>query len=99
MTERIHGWFSLSYANYMVLPRVLLQSMPDEWQEKFVDLLEEYDDHWCSLPEDFQPGSYRVNAVRDGQLVSLKSYRLPHYNRGRCHVERDGTITGERFPR
>ncbi|MFG3244143.1 hypothetical protein [Streptomyces sp. NPDC048157] len=38
----IHTHFSFSYANYLVLPRTLLQSMPIEWQTKFVALLEEF---------------------------------------------------------
>jgi len=25
----IHTWFGLTYANYLVLPRTLLQSMPE----------------------------------------------------------------------
>jgi hypothetical protein len=39
--EAIHTWFSLSYANYLVLPRAVLQSMPDEWQQRFVACLDE----------------------------------------------------------
>lgn len=37
----IHEWFGLSYSNYLVLPRTLLQSMPTEWQERFVACLDE----------------------------------------------------------
>ncbi|MFG2676989.1 hypothetical protein [Streptomyces sp. NPDC048445] len=39
----IHTHFSFSYANYLVLPRTLLQSMPAEWQHQFVALLEQMD--------------------------------------------------------
>lgn len=39
--EAIHAWFELTYANYLVLPRSVLQSMPDEWQHRFVGCLEE----------------------------------------------------------
>lgn len=39
--EAIHGWFGLTYANYLVIPRSVLQSMPDEWQQRFVGCLEE----------------------------------------------------------
>ena len=39
--QDVHGWFSLSYASYLTLPRALLQEMPCEWQERFVALLEE----------------------------------------------------------
>lgn len=40
----IHTWFGLTYANHLVIPRSLLQSMPDEWQHQFVALLEQYGD-------------------------------------------------------
>lgn len=40
-TEPIHLWFSLSYANYLVLPRSVLQSMPQPWQARFCTLLDE----------------------------------------------------------
>lgn len=39
----IHGYMGLSYANYLVLHRTVLQSMPEAWQQAFVALLEEYD--------------------------------------------------------
>lgn len=41
--ELVHAYFSLSYANYHVLPRTLLQSMPDDWQARFVALMDELD--------------------------------------------------------
>ena len=37
----IHGWFGLTYANYQVLHRTLMQSMPVDWQERMVACLEE----------------------------------------------------------
>lgn len=39
----IHLYFGLSYANYLVLHRTLLQSMPLEWQHRFVAMLQEFD--------------------------------------------------------
>jgi len=41
MKKDIHTWFSLSYASYLVIPRSVLQSMSEEWQYKFVELLDE----------------------------------------------------------
>lgn len=96
--EAIHGYFDLTYASWLVLPRTLLQSMPDEWQAAFVALLREYDRHWADLPDGFLPKGTRVQPTEDGRLVPWDSVRLPHYSRGRCRVTRDGTITGERFP-
>lgn len=33
--------FGLTYANYLAIPRRTLQSMPAEWQQRFVDLMDE----------------------------------------------------------
>lgn len=45
----IHGWFGLSYANYLVMPRALLQSMPEEWQLRFTPMLDEFMDAFDHL--------------------------------------------------
>lgn len=90
--EAIHGWFGLSYASWLCLPRTLLQSMPVEWQSRFVALLREYDDHWHDLPDDYLPRSYTVMPVERGRFVSWDSFGLPPYSRGRTQVERDGTV-------
>lgn len=37
----VHTWFSLTYSNYLVLPRTLMQSMPLEWQERLTGCLDE----------------------------------------------------------
>jgi hypothetical protein len=37
----IHTWFGLTYSNYLVLPRSLMQSMPIEWQERMAACLNE----------------------------------------------------------
>lgn len=42
--DYIHNWFGLTYANYLVLPRSILQSMDAEWQKKMVDLLNEMEE-------------------------------------------------------
>jgi hypothetical protein len=58
--EAIHDWFGLTYANYLVLPRAVLQSMPDEWQERFVACLRQLGDATRDL--EF-PASYDVRAL------------------------------------
>lgn len=40
----IHSYFGLSYASWLVLPRLTLQEMPKNWQARFVALLEEAED-------------------------------------------------------
>lgn len=41
--DKLMTWFGLSYASFLTMPRVLMQEMPDEWQSKMADLLDEYD--------------------------------------------------------
>jgi hypothetical protein len=42
--DRLHTWFGLSRASFLTLPRVLMQEMPNEWQEKMAELLEQYEE-------------------------------------------------------
>lgn len=44
MDRDVNSFFGLSYANYLAIPRSILQSMPDKWQHKFVKLLDELDE-------------------------------------------------------
>lgn len=79
-SEPIHLWFGLTYANYMALPRSVLQSMPREWQQAFCDLLEDLDDAFGYL--DWP--KYRVSAVNNqGRFIRDP---IPHYDRGRTRV-------------
>lgn len=80
--EAIHAWFGLSYANYLCLPRSVLQSMPDEWQQRFVRLLEELQEEFGHL--DWP--NYRVCPIvlHTGRF---KPDPIPHYNRGRTRLE------------
>lgn len=78
--EAIHTWFNLTYANYLVLPRSVLQSMPDEWQTSFVALLEEMEEVYGGLawPE------YAVTVRGPGGRFAADP--IPPYNRGRTRV-------------
>lgn len=38
--------FGLSYASYLVFPRVLMEQMPFEWQTQFRRLWDEWSDTW-----------------------------------------------------
>jgi len=76
--EPVHEWFELSYAQYLTLPRSVLQSMPAQWQKKFVTLLEELDETIDWRPES---GRYWVQLKDDkGRYVHDP---LMDYQRGR----------------
>lgn len=67
-TEAVHGWFGLSYCNYLVLHRTILQSMPDEWQERFVACLHELGEAARDLPV---PDRYDVRVLaREPEWIS-----------------------------
>jgi hypothetical protein len=42
-SETMHGWFELTYAQYLTLPRSIMQAMPGDWQERMVTCLQELD--------------------------------------------------------
>ena len=48
----IHIWFGLTYAQFLTMPRLVMESMPHEWQEKTVELLEEMDKTFDWLPKE-----------------------------------------------
>ena len=74
--ESIHGWFELTYADYLAIPRSVLQSMPDEWQNRFVACLEELDEHF----EWRRSGCWVKFKDRRGRFMRDE---LANYNRGR----------------
>jgi len=78
----IHNWFELTYAQYLTIPRSVLQSMPDEWQNKFTALLDELDETIDWRPQD---GCYWVHLRNsNGKFIADP---LKDYERGRRFVE------------
>jgi len=82
--EHIHGYFGLSYANYLVIPRLVLQSMPEEWQKQFVFLLEQIPE---ILGKEWEPeGGYHVMALNEDGQKWIDPYS--NYERGRRRLEK-----------
>lgn len=86
--EAIHGYFELSYAQYLTLPRTALQSMPADWQRRFVNCLIELD---CAF--DWRPHTGNQFWVQmrgpEGQFLKLEKYEpFMDYKRGRRRVLR-----------
>lgn len=85
--EPIHGWFELSYAQYLTIPRSVLQSMPVEWQQLFVELLRSLDNTIKWRPEE---GRYRVrlySLTENGEWGREIDDPLMDYERGRRRVD------------
>lgn len=64
----VHTWFSLTYSNYLVLPRTLMQSMPIEWQERMVACLNEMGEAFDHIE---QAKGYKVEAATEREVCDL----------------------------
>lgn len=73
-------WFELSYASWLTMPRVLLHSMPVDWQNKLAELLNEYDAMFPNQPDICT----RVQVTKGNKLIKtpewLINYRHPDTN-------------------
>ena len=68
-------------AKRIIVHRTLLQSMPDDWQQRFVRLLQASDEVADpAAPEGYQIRSYDA----DGREIDDP---VPHYSRGRTYIE------------
>jgi len=78
--DKLSCWFELSYASFLTIPRVLMEAMPDKWQEEMADLLNEMDDEFPNFPG----FKYRVQRVEGNKLSKFPkwviNYRYPDYN-------------------
>lgn len=67
----ISTWFGFSYSSYLVIPRLMLQSMPAEWQYKFTELLQEANDRL--IIDNNYPNNYMVKLRgKDGKFIADK---------------------------
>jgi hypothetical protein len=89
--DDIHAWFELSYANYLVLPRSLMQSMPGHWQRRMVALLNEMDEHFDESVK--APGFWVRATDTRGRFITDPA---PHYNRGRTFVHGRTFVEGRK---
>ncbi|MGW4040446.1 hypothetical protein ACWEIM_29925 [Streptomyces sp. NPDC004778] len=85
----VHDWFSLSYCNYQVMPRTLMQSMPTEWQERIVACLNELHDAFQHIP---QAEVYEVHAATEHIVREMTEAELK-----KAGIEEDW-YGGEVFP-
>ena len=82
--ETIWDFFGLTYASYLVLPRVVMQGMPEEWQKRFVGMMKELEE---TMGTDHEPeGGYRVLPLDIKKRVTKSN--LPHYRHGRVEPKK-----------
>ncbi|GAA1401838.1 hypothetical protein GCM10009613_60840 [Pseudonocardia kongjuensis] len=71
--EPIHQHFGLTYANYLVLHRTLMQSMPLGWQRRMVACLDELHDAFRHVD---RPDSFHVEAGVAAYVAELTPSQL-----------------------
>ncbi len=78
--DKLASWFGLGRASWLTIPRVLLVSMPPDWQYRLAELLNEYDATFSNSPGDNI--DYHVQARRGGRVTKiaawLQDYRHPN---------------------
>ena len=71
-SSELWNWFGLSYASFLVMPRVLMHEMPTEWQDKMAALLYEYD-------ETFDTSSVFHSVVVSAKDKNNRFMKMPGY--------------------
>ena len=75
----IHVWFELSYSQYLTVPRLVMESMPLEWQEKMAGLLREMDETF-----DWRPKEGRYWVMLKDENGRYTHAPLHDYRHGSC---------------
>jgi len=70
--ERLWSWFGLSYASFLVLPRAGMHQMPDDWQHRMAQLLEEWDEAAKVQPD----MEFFVQGRANGRIVKIPEWVL-----------------------
>lgn len=91
----IHDFFGLTYSSYQVVPRVLAQSMPHEWQARFVQCMEELEDafrHLGPIDYDVQTAeSVYVDELTEDQMKAVGIFCIEDSPEGSDgYYDRDG---------
>lgn len=72
--QKLWAWFGLSKASWLSIPRSMMHHMPDEWQDKMADLMEEWDSHWDWEGEEGY--GTRVQVTKSGKLTKTPEWML-----------------------
>lgn len=83
--ESLWRWFSLSYASWLTLPRSLMHEMPDEWQQKMTDLLEEWDETWDGRD---MPSPFVSAKSGDGKFTKWPGWLLQYRHPDKQNIDK-----------
>lgn len=82
----VHTWFGLSYSNYLVLHRTLMQSMPVEWQERMVACLDELYEAYAHVDK---PDTYWVQPAQESAYAELSDAEMKRLGVERSDIDSD----------
>lgn len=83
--EKLWGWFGLDRASFLIMPRVLMHEMPDEWQAKMAALLSEYDATFSNWPDDW---GCRAQLTINGHLAPTPRWLVNYRHPDRKEIDR-----------
>lgn len=86
----IHTWFGLTYSNYLVLHRSMMQSMPADWQTRAVALFDELDTAFAELPTS---RTFIVTAATECDYSDLTDADMAELGITRSDPDDDGDTT------
>src|SRR5688572_1711877 len=78
-------WFGLDRNAFAVMPRVLMEAMPAEWQAKMAALLFDYTETWQRWPAG---SGCRVQYEMHGKLAKMPDWLLNYRHPDREEIER-----------
>lgn len=78
MSDRdVSLWFELSYAQYLTVPRSILEAMPSAWQGRFYQLFSELDETFDWRPVEGRYYCYLRDSRGRFANDPLQQYRHP----------------------
>ena len=83
--DRLWVWFGLSRASWLTMPRIMMHEMPDEWQNKMAELLEEWDETWDSSD---MPSPYVSAKSSNGKYTKWPSWLLCYRHPDKKEIEK-----------
>lgn len=82
--EALWGTFGLSRASWLVMPRVMMHAMPDEWQARMAALIDEFHGEY-DWPDDL--GEVSVSCRVGGRMAKLPDW-LAYRHARPCDMDR-----------
>ena len=85
--DALWGWFGLSYASWITIPRVMAHAMPDDWQQRMFDLLTEFDEAFPGKHAPDMPHPI-VSAMLGRRFTKWPDWLLNYRHPDREEIER-----------